>query len=69
MSFIVVIKYVMLGSGLLRALQARIGQEFGSVNDVRPCIQLQTMYSFPNTAGFSIHRLVRKLCHRDLQDP
>ena len=54
--------------GFLRALQAHLCQEFGSSNDVRPCIQPHTTNSFPNTAGFVFHSLVTKLHRTALQD-
>ena len=65
-SFIDVMRYVMFG--LLRAQQANLCHEFGSANDVRPCIQPHTARSFPNTAGFGIHPLVLKVNHTALQD-
>ena len=59
-SIIDVMRYIMFG--LLRARQARECQEFGSANDVRPCIQ-------PHIASsFSIHPLVTKLHHAALRD-
>ena len=65
-AFIDVMRYVMFE--LLRAQEARLCQEFGSANDIRPCIQPHSTSSFPNTAYFSIHPLVTKLHHTALQD-
>ena len=62
-----IMRYVMFGFS--RVQQAHLCQEFGSVNDVRPCIQPHTASSFPNTTGFSTHLLVTKLQHAALQDP
>ena len=64
--FIHVMRYVMFR--LLRAQPARLCQEFGSANDVRPCIQPYTASSFLNTAGFSINPLVTRLHHTAPQD-